>query len=167
MGGTRPYGRLVQSGRLQVAAAARRALTPCDCAPVIVAAFAASRLHWWVWTVNGAVRAAEFYVDGHVLQLVGSRVATSEGGYVGAAHAGSNTVVAVSPQGVDWLSVRGDRFRLSQHQKAEIGLPTAVAVFATHRRDALVVCSRGLVMRVPMPRRGVVSRNRSDDERDF
>ncbi len=101
---------------------------------------------------EGAVRAAEFYLERHMPQLIGSRVASTDAGYVGAAHAGSNTVVAASPAGVDWLSVRGDRFRLAH--KAEIGLPTAVAVFATHRRDALVVCSRGLVMRIAPPRRG-------------
>ena len=48
---------------------------------------------------NGAVRAAEFYVDGGSLQLIASRVAASEAGYIGASHAGSNTVVAVSPLG--------------------------------------------------------------------
>ncbi len=114
---------------------------------------------------EGAVRAAEFYVDGYALQLIGSRVASTDAGYVGAAHAGSNTVVAVSRAGVDWLSVRGDRFRIAH--KVEIELPTAVAVFATHRRDALVVCSRGLVARVAPPRRGVMTRNRSGDNPDL
>jgi hypothetical protein len=33
-------------------------------------------------------------------------------------------------------------------------LPSAIACFATHSRDALVVCSRGLLIRVPPPRRG-------------
>jgi tetratricopeptide (TPR) repeat protein len=110
---------------------------------------------------NGAVRAAEFYVDGGSVQLVASRVATTEAGYIGAAHAGSNTVVAVSPQGIDWLSFHGDRFRLSQKmQKAEPGFPSAVACFATHSRDAVVICSRGLVTRVPPPPRDRGTKNR-------
>jgi hypothetical protein len=63
-------------------------------------------------------------------------------------------VVALSPVGIDWLSFRGDRFRLSQKvQKAELGFSSAVACFATHSRDAVVICSHGLVIRVPMPRR--------------
>jgi len=113
---------------------------------------------------EGAVRAAEFYTDGHSLQLVGSRVASTNVGYVAAAHAGSNLVVAVSSMGVDWLSVRGDRFRLAH--KVELGIPTAVAVFATHSRDALVVCSRGLVMRVVPPRRGAMTKKHGGAERD-
>jgi tetratricopeptide (TPR) repeat protein len=104
---------------------------------------------------NGAVRAAEFYSDGGTLQLIASRVAANEAGYIGATHAGSNTVVAVSPLGIDWLSFSGDRFRLShQWQRAEVGFSSAVACFATHSRDAVVIGSRGLVMRVPLPGRG-------------
>ena len=110
---------------------------------------------------NGAVRAAEFYVDGGSVQLIASRVATTEAGYIGAAHAGSNTVVAVSPLGIDWLSFHGDRFRLSQKwQKADLSFSSAVACFATHSRDAVVVCSRGLVMRVPLPPRGSGAKKR-------
>jgi hypothetical protein len=104
---------------------------------------------------NGAVRAAEFYAEDGSLQLIASRVATNEAGYIGAAHAGSNTVVALSRVGIDWLSFSGDRFRLSQKwQKAHVGFSSAVACFATHSRDAFVIGSRGLVMRVPMPPRG-------------
>jgi hypothetical protein len=100
---------------------------------------------------GGAVHAAEFYLDEESIQLLASRVATTEGGYLGAAHAGTNTVVAVSQKGVDWLSFHGDRFRLSQ--KVAIRLPLPVACFSSHSRDALVVCSRGLVIRVAAPRR--------------
>ena len=112
--------------------------------------------NWWGLTENGAVRAAEFYVDGGSLQLIASRVATNEAGYVGAAHAGSNTVVAVSPLGIDWLSFHGDRFRLSHKwQRANLDFSSAVACFATHSaRCAWWYCSRGLVMRVPLPPRG-------------
>jgi hypothetical protein len=63
--------------------------------------------------------------------------------------------VAVSPLEIDWLSFSGDRFRLSHKwQKPALGFTSAVACFATHSRDAVVVCSRGLVMRVPLPPRG-------------
>jgi hypothetical protein len=104
---------------------------------------------------NGDVRAAEFYEDGGSLQLIASRVATNEAGYIGAAHAGSNTVVAVSPLGIDWLSFTGDRFRLSHKwQRANLDFSLAVACFATHSRDAVVIRSRGQVMRVPLPPRG-------------
>jgi tetratricopeptide (TPR) repeat protein len=101
---------------------------------------------------SGGVRAAEFHVDEQSVELLASRVATTEGGYVGAVHSGTNTVVAVSRTGIDWLSFQGERFRLSHRE--ECSLPSAVACFATHSRDALVVCSRGLLIRVPPPRRG-------------
>ena len=110
---------------------------------------------------NGAVRAAEFYADGGSVQLIASRVATNEAGYIGAAHAGSNTVVAGSPLGIDWLSFSGDRFRLSQKwQKADLDFSSAVACFATHSRDAFVIGSRGLVTRVPLQRRGPGAKER-------
>ncbi len=105
---------------------------------------------------NGAVHAAEFHVDEESVELLVCRLATTEGGYVGAAHSGTSTVVAVSRAGIDWLSFHGDRFRLSQRE--ECSLPSAVACFATHTRDALVVCSRGLLIRVPPPRRGARAR---------
>jgi hypothetical protein len=102
------------------------------------------------------VHAAEFHVNATV-ELLASRMHTTEaGGYLGAAHAGTNTVVAVSRAGIDWLSFHGDRFRLSH--KEECALPSAVACFATQSREALVVCSRGLVIRVPPPRRGARAR---------
>ena len=102
---------------------------------------------------SGAVHAAEFYMDEESIQVVASRVATTLGGYLGAAHAGTNTVVAVSQKGIEWLSFAGDRFRLSK--KVEMSLPSAVACFASHARDALVVCSSGLLVRVAAPRRGI------------
>ena len=101
---------------------------------------------------SGGVHAAEFHVDEHAVELLASRVAGTVGEYVGEAHSGTNTVVAVSRSGIDWLSFHGDRFRLSH--KEECSLPSAVACFATPTRDALVVCSRGLLIRVPPPRRG-------------
>jgi hypothetical protein len=100
---------------------------------------------------SGRVHAAEFHVDERSVQLIACRTATTEGGYVGASHCGTSTVVAVSRSGIDWLSFHGDRFRLSKRE--ECSLPSAIACFATHARDALVVCSRGLLIRVPPPRR--------------
>ena len=107
---------------------------------------------------NGAVHAAEFHVDEHTVQLLASRVATTPGGYVAASHAGTNMVVAVSGTGIDWLSFHGDRFRLSQ--RVECSLPSAVGCFAAHSRDALVACSRGLMIRVPPPRYTARGKNR-------
>jgi tetratricopeptide (TPR) repeat protein len=106
---------------------------------------------------SGAVHAAEFHVDERSVALIACRVATTDGGYVGAAHCGTSTIVGVSRTGIDWLSFHGDRFRLAQRE--ECSLPSAIACFATHMRDALVVCSRGLLIRVPPPRRGVWARN--------
>ncbi len=105
---------------------------------------------------SGGVQAAEFHVDERSVELLASRVTGTLGEYVGAAHSGTNTVVAVSRSGIDWLSFHGDRFRLSH--KEECSLPSAVACFATPTRDALVVCSRGLLIRVPPPRRGARAR---------
>jgi hypothetical protein len=108
---------------------------------------------------SGAVHAAEFHVDERSVELIACRTATTEGGYVGAAHCGTSAVVAVSRSGIDWLSFHGDRFRLSQRE--ECSLPSAIACFATHTRDALVVCSRGLLIRVPPPQRGARARLRT------
>jgi hypothetical protein len=105
---------------------------------------------------SGAVHASEFYTVGQTLRLIGSRVATTEAGYVGATHAGSSTVMAVSPAGIDWLRYRGNGFRPAQHM--ELSLPSAVACFAIRGQDALVVCSRGLVIRVAAPRRASAAR---------
>ena len=72
----------------------------------------------------------------HSLQLIASRVATTEAGYVGAAHAGSNTVVAVSPLGIDWLSFRWRPISAVAQMARRLDFPSAVACFATHSRDA-------------------------------
>ncbi len=104
---------------------------------------------------GGALHAAEFYLDEDSIQLLTSRTTTTDGGYVGAVHAGTNMIVAVSQNSIDWLSFHGDRFRLSK--KVEMSLPSAVACFATHSRDALVVCSRGLLIRVAAPPRGITA----------
>ncbi len=99
---------------------------------------------------SGGVHAAEFHVDGHAVDHLASRVAASEAGYLGAAHTGTNTVVAVSRTGIDWFSFHGDKLRLLH--KEQCALPSAVACFASHSREAIVVCSRGLLIRVPLPR---------------
>jgi tetratricopeptide (TPR) repeat protein len=107
---------------------------------------------------GGAVHAAECYLDEDSIQLLASRVATTDEGYVSAAHAGTNMVVAASPKGIDWLSFHGDRFRVSK--KVDMSLPSVVACFASHARDALVVCSRGLLIRVAAPARTSTAKNR-------
>jgi tetratricopeptide (TPR) repeat protein len=100
---------------------------------------------------SGGVHAAEFSVDPSSGDLRAARVTTTDGGYLGAAHAGKNAVVAISRTSIDWLGFHGDRFRLLEIE--ECSLPSAVACFATHSQDALVVCSRGLLIRVPLPPR--------------
>jgi tetratricopeptide (TPR) repeat protein len=101
---------------------------------------------------NGAVHAAQFYLDGDALELLAARVATTDGGYIATARAGTSTVVAVSRTQIDWLGYRGDRFRVTHSFK--LALPTAVACVACPAtQETLVVCSDGFVARVATPRR--------------
>src|SRR5262249_51444990 len=87
---------------------------------------------------TGSVHASELHADAHTITLIACRSASTDGGCLGALHCGRSTVVAVSRTGIDWLSFQGDHFRRSQRE--ECSLPSAVACFATHSREALVVC---------------------------
>jgi len=105
---------------------------------------------------NGAAYAAQFYVDDGSLELLAEWVASTEGGYLAAARAGPNTVVAISWTGIDWLGHGADRFHLVH--KLKLGFPTAVACFTSPTtQETLVVCSDGFVARVAAPRRVVTT----------
>jgi len=105
---------------------------------------------------NGSAYAAQFYIDDGSLELLAERVATTEGGYLAAARAGPNTVVAVSRTAIDWLGHGADRFHLVH--KLKLGFPTAVACFTSPTtQETLVVCSDGFIARVAAPRRLVTT----------
>ena len=109
---------------------------------------------------SGAVYAAQFYIDDGSLELLAERFATTEGGYLAAARAGTNTVVAVSRTGIDWLGYGADRFH--RIHKLKLSFPTAVACFASSAtQETLVICSDGSIARVASPRRlGTVTNER-------
>jgi tetratricopeptide (TPR) repeat protein len=99
---------------------------------------------------NGAVSSAQFHVEDGVFELLASRVATTEGGYLAATHCGTSLVVAVGPKRIVWLGLRADRFLLVD--QLEVSLPSAVACFAAHANpEILVVCSDGFIARVEPP----------------
>jgi tetratricopeptide (TPR) repeat protein len=101
---------------------------------------------------NGAVHAAQFYIEDDLLELLAARVATTEGGYLATARSGPSTVVAVSRSRIDWLGYSGDRFRVAHSLK--VALPTAIACFASAvTQEILVVCSDGFIARVAVLRR--------------
>ena len=76
---------------------------------------------------NGAVYGARFHGDRGAIELVSAQVATTEGGYLAAARAGTDTVVAVARNRIDWLDRAADRFQVKA--KLNVELPTAVACF--------------------------------------
>jgi hypothetical protein len=100
---------------------------------------------------NGAVCAARFHAEDGVFELLKAQVAATEEAYLAAAFAGPTTVVAVSPQRIDWLDCSGDRFRVAN--RLELGVPAAIACFPLGAtRAMLVVCADGFVARVVAPR---------------
>ena len=101
---------------------------------------------------NGAVHAAQFHAEDGSLELVAERVASTPGGYLAAARAGTNGVVAIAPRRIDWLDASGERF--SVLQTVNVGLHSAVACFnSPSTREVLVVCADGFIARVVTPRR--------------
>jgi tetratricopeptide (TPR) repeat protein len=100
---------------------------------------------------NGAVYAGQFFVEDDVLELVGSQVATTEGGYLAATRCATSTVVAVSASRTDWLSFSGDRFQATH--RIELALPATVACFrSVSPQEVLAVCSDGFVARITQRR---------------
>jgi tetratricopeptide (TPR) repeat protein len=101
---------------------------------------------------NGAVYAAQFFVEDSVLELVGAQMATTEGGYLAATRCGTSMVVAMAATHIDWLSISGDRFHV--FHKLHLALPTAVACFrSSSPHEILAVCSDGFVARIGAPQR--------------
>jgi len=106
---------------------------------------------------NGAVFAAQFHAGERALELSAAQVATTQGGYLAAARMGTTSVIAVSPQRIDWLD--GSTGRLHVVQKLDLGFPTAVACFAyPSTQETVVVCSDGFIARVAAPRRSTSPR---------
>jgi hypothetical protein len=101
---------------------------------------------------RAAVYAAEFYVEDGALELLTERLATTEGGYLAAARAAPQAVVAVSRTRIDWLGFRDERFH--RLHKVNLSFPNAVACYASPMsQETLVICSDGFVIRVASPRR--------------
>jgi tetratricopeptide (TPR) repeat protein len=106
---------------------------------------------------NGAVRAAQFHAEDGTLDLVAERVASTPGGYLAAARAGTNGVVAVAPTRIDWLDANVERFSLLR--SVNVSLPSAVACFnSPATREIVVVCADGFIARVVTPRRWSAAR---------
>ena len=63
---------------------------------------------------NGAVHAAQFHAEDGSLELVAERVASTPGGYLAAARAGTNGVVAIAARRIDWLERAPSGFRCSR-----------------------------------------------------
>ncbi len=100
---------------------------------------------------SGAVHAAEFHVEDGSFELVAERVASTPGGYLAAARAGTNGVVAIAAKRIDWLTASAERFSLLQ--TVNVGLHSAVACFnSPSTREILVVCADGFIARVVTPR---------------
>ena len=73
-------------------------------------------------------------------------------GYLAAARAGTDTVIAVSGNRIDWLDRSADRFHVKA--KMNVDFPTAVACFPSPgTQETLVVCSDGMIAHVAPPRR--------------
>jgi hypothetical protein len=96
---------------------------------------------------DGRVHSAQFHLDSGTFELVASRVAATEGGYVAAARVGTSSVVAASANRIDWLSCGADRF--SVVHSVEVSLPTVVAcVVCPSSQETVAVCADGLIARV-------------------
>ena len=101
---------------------------------------------------SGAIHAAQFHFEDGMLELMADRVATIPGGYLAAAHAGANRIVAIGPQQIDWLDANSDR--LLPARTVDLRLPSAVACFnSAATRETLVVCADGFIARVVTPGR--------------
>jgi tetratricopeptide (TPR) repeat protein len=101
---------------------------------------------------HGAVYSAQFSLENGRFDLLASRVATTEGGYLAATRCGTSLVVAVSRSRIDWLSNSTDRFQ--PVHKLNLSLPSTVACFpSSSPQEILAVGSDGFVARIAAPRR--------------
>jgi tetratricopeptide (TPR) repeat protein len=99
---------------------------------------------------EGAVSLAQFHVEDGAFELLSTRVATTDGGYLAATRCGAGMVVAVGAKRVVWLGFGADRFHVA-HQ-LDVSLPSAVACFASHAGpEVRVICSDGFIARVEPP----------------
>lgn len=105
----------------------------------------------------GAIHAAQFHFEEGSLELVGNRTGSTAGGYLAAAHAGANRVVAVASNRIDWLDGSADRF--SPVQSVNVSFRSTVSCFHSPATlETLVVCADGYVARVTEPRRSTINR---------
>src|SRR5262249_18433358 len=97
--------------------------------------------------VHGGVHSVQLWIEEGVLEVLSSRVATTDGGYLAASQSGHSRVVAVSADRIDWLGYRTDRFQLVR-TLPEPGLATTVACFpSTTPEEVLIVLADGFVAR--------------------
>jgi tetratricopeptide (TPR) repeat protein len=107
---------------------------------------------------HGAVHSTGLYIEDRVFELLSSQVATTAGGYLAAAPAGPDKVVAVSASRIDWLSYGSDRFQLVRTLE-DRGLTATVACFPSIApNEVLVVSVGGFVARIEAPRRASAAR---------
>ncbi|HEX3450133.1 MAG TPA: hypothetical protein VHS97_17900, partial [Isosphaeraceae bacterium] len=105
--------------------------------------------------ITGAVYGARFHGEGRKIEVVSMQVARTPEGYLAAARAGADTVVAVSRSRIDWLDRSADHFHVKA--KMNVDFPTAVACFPSPgAQETLVVCSDGMIAHVAPPRRARV-----------
>jgi tetratricopeptide (TPR) repeat protein len=108
--------------------------------------------------VHGAVYATGLHVEEGVFELLTSCVATTAGGYVAAAPAGPDRLVAVSESRIDWFSHGSDRFQMVRTMEVP-ALAATVACFPTAvPNEVLIVALNGFVARIAAPRRAAASR---------
>ncbi len=106
---------------------------------------------------DGALHASEFYLEDGRLELLATRVATTEGGYLAATRSDLRTVAAISRKRIDWLTYSSERCQVSR-SLSNSTFSSAVACFpAVSPQEVLVVFGNGFVARVASPRRGNIS----------
>jgi tetratricopeptide (TPR) repeat protein len=112
---------------------------------------------------NAAVYAAQLYLEDESIELLTERSAATDGGILAAARCTTNKVVAVGRSQIEWLGYGADRFHVAD--KLKLGLPTAVACFASHAtQETVVVCADGFIAHVAHPappRRFRTARNKA------
>jgi tetratricopeptide (TPR) repeat protein len=100
---------------------------------------------------EGAVHATRFRVhDNLILEVLLSRGASTEGGYLAATWSGPDRVVAISPTRIEWLSLGSERFQ--PVRELSVNLPMTVAAFPSpSNQEILVVRSDGFIARINVP----------------
>ena len=119
--------------------------------PVVISRFSQPYLDLLGLDQSGAVCTTQFELDASAgrMRINFARVGTTQDGYIAANYGGGGRIVAVSPTGIDWLRLSGNRFRALRHQ--QIRIPSAIACFTWANEDAFVLCSDGSLVRVARP----------------